>query len=87
MSFQQCGNLSCPKKGLTALQAGSRCRTVGYCSRECQASSWPTHKATCQRQNYIIQFHLAPDDITDPAVIRTMSCPADASFCQSNLCS
>jgi hypothetical protein len=26
----------------------SRCKLRAYCSRECQAADWPTHKAPCK---------------------------------------
>ncbi|ROW04441.1 hypothetical protein VMCG_05090 [Cytospora schulzeri] len=32
------------------------------------------------RPNYIIKCHLHPDHINNPAVIRTLSCPADGDF-------
>lgn len=95
MSLQQCGNSACPKRdsgppaegsSSVALSVCSRCRTTAYCSRECQTASWPTHKANCQRQNYIIKFHLAPEHITNPSVVRTISCPADANFCKRVPC-
>ncbi|KAE9971120.1 hypothetical protein BLS_002770 [Venturia inaequalis] len=58
----------------------SRCKDTKYCSKECQTSVWETHKTTCRRPNYILHFHLAPDDIQDPAVTRTLSCPSTATF-------
>lgn len=30
------------------LKACSACRSVWYCSPECQRAAWPTHKAECQ---------------------------------------
>lgn len=38
------------------------------------------HKKSCVRPNYVIKFHLCPGRITDPPVVRTLSCPADAPF-------
>ncbi|KAK7734249.1 hypothetical protein SLS53_007897 [Cytospora paraplurivora] len=38
------------------------------------------HKIICKRPNYIIKFHLHPEQIKEPPVIRTLSCPADADF-------
>ncbi|KAH9935656.1 uncharacterized protein B0H18DRAFT_419799 [Fomitopsis serialis] len=38
----------CLKKvGKANLKSCSRCRFVKYCSRQCQKSAWPTHKAAC----------------------------------------
>lgn len=48
--------------------------------KECQASGWPTHKSKCKRQNYLLRIHLCPNEITNPAVFRTLSCPADSTF-------
>lgn len=57
-----------------------RCKTVSYCSKSCQTGHWPFHKEDCKRPNYLIKFHLCPDDIVDPPVWRTLSCPANATF-------
>ena len=54
--------------------------TSPYTGRDCQNRDWPSHKTNCKRPNYILKVHLAPDDITDPQIIRTISCPATATF-------
>ncbi|KAF5120876.1 hypothetical protein E5D57_013212 [Metarhizium anisopliae] len=80
-SKDRCGNATCIKSAdLGSLPKCSRCRKVAYCSRECQLAVWPTHKQFCVRPNYIIKFHLAPEDISEPPVTRTLSCPAHAAF-------
>lgn len=33
-----------------ALKVCTRCRTIRYCSRECQLKHWPTHKMNCEPQ-------------------------------------
>lgn len=82
----RCGNPACPQASTTPsdspapLLLCSRCRKTRYCSSSCQSASWPAHKKACRRQNYIIKFHLAPEHIRDPPVVRTLSCPADAPF-------
>ncbi|KAK4096805.1 hypothetical protein N658DRAFT_527479 [Parathielavia hyrcaniae] len=58
----------------------SRCRKTRYCTPGCQAAAWPSHKRTCRRPNCILKFHLHPERITDPPVVRTLSCPADMPF-------
>ncbi|KAK3375625.1 hypothetical protein B0T24DRAFT_488424, partial [Lasiosphaeria ovina] len=63
----------------TLLHCG-RCLKAAYCSKACQAAAWPAHKTSCKRRNYIVRIQLAPDDIVDPPVERTVSCPADAPF-------
>jgi hypothetical protein len=78
-----CGNHDCAASaGTSTLYRCGRCRNAIYCSRECQTASWPSHKSKCKRQNYIIEFHLCPGVITDPPVIRTLSCPAKATWVQ-----
>ncbi|PHH91991.1 hypothetical protein CDD83_9438 [Cordyceps sp. RAO-2017] len=80
----KCGNGGCSKPAAPAdsasLRRCSRCRRAAYCSRECQTAAWPAHKGGCVRPNYIVKFHLAPAEITGPAVTRTLSCPANAVF-------
>jgi hypothetical protein len=67
-------------KASESLQRCGRCKTVCYCSKECQVAHWPTHKANCKRPNYLLHFHLCPDEIDDPPVTRTLTCPATATF-------
>ncbi|KIM97223.1 hypothetical protein OIDMADRAFT_182606 [Oidiodendron maius Zn] len=71
---------TCSVCGAKSVSRCSRCKTVSYCSKPCQTSHWPLHKADCKRLNYLIKFHLCPDDIVDPPVSRTLSCPATATF-------
>lgn len=86
---EECGYPNCPTKARQALDEAqstptfslcSRCRTIAYCSRDCQAASWTTHKTDCKRPNYVIKFHLHPGKIINPPVIRTLSCPSDADL-------
>ncbi|KAI0456668.1 MM3350-like domain-containing protein [Xylaria acuta] len=81
-STQKCGNPSCShlSDNTTALQNCARCRKEAYCSKECQAAQWSTHKQTCRRPNYVIRFQVCPGHIKNPAVARVLSCPADATF-------
>lgn len=58
----------------------SRCKIIRYCSKDCQERHWPQHKTKCKAQNYILKIDLAPEDITDPSISRTLSCPAGATF-------
>jgi hypothetical protein len=81
-TLPKCANAECPNPPdeTKELLFCGRCRDAGYCSKACQEATWPTHKTTCRRYNYIIEFQLHPDDIQNPAVSRTLSCPADATF-------
>ncbi|CAD6445019.1 7b7a30aa-ac15-4fb9-9d5f-cf1dc3944848 [Sclerotinia trifoliorum] len=58
----------------------SQCRSHEYCGNDCQTRDWPTHKASCMRQNFILRVDLSPRYLTNPRVTRTISCPATASF-------
>jgi hypothetical protein len=35
-----------------------RCRSVRYCSKECQAEAWPLHKAHCNHYRYLKRYLL-----------------------------
>ncbi|KAL3960308.1 hypothetical protein ACCO45_005425 [Purpureocillium lilacinum] len=83
----KCGNAACTTSSsapsppdASSLRLCSRCRKIKYCSSECQTAAWPTHKRGCIRPNYIVKFHLSPDDIASPPVTRTLSCPSHAVF-------
>ncbi|KAI1325396.1 MM3350-like domain-containing protein [Xylariaceae sp. FL0255] len=77
----KCGNPACnTPEGSSTLLKCTRCRKEIYCSKECQAAQWSSHKNNCRRQNYIIRVQVAPDYIKNPAVTRVLSCPADAPF-------
>lgn len=67
----------------------SQCQRTCYCSRECQVRDWPMHKEKCvsmadrkaaSSPNYLIKIHLNPGAITDPSIVRILSCPAMATF-------
>src|SRR4051812_35739924 len=68
--------------GDVSLKRCARCGSVSYCSRECQAQDWPTHKTSCKRPNYVLTVDLCPEYINAPRVRRTLSCPATATFLQ-----
>ncbi|KAH9907212.1 plasmid pRiA4b ORF-3-like protein-domain-containing protein [Xylariomycetidae sp. FL2044] len=81
LSQNKCGNTNCTTYPTsTRLRTCSRCKETAYCSNDCQKAHWSTHKSHCRRQNYIITFHLAPIEITNPPVLRTLSCPAETTF-------
>ncbi|KAI4218928.1 MAG: hypothetical protein L6R36_008667 [Xanthoria steineri] len=58
----------------------ARCKARGYCGKGCQTKDWDVHKKNCKRPNYILKVTLRPDDIQDPQVYRTLSCPSDSTF-------
>ena len=43
-----CGACGSPKPPL-GLKACAKCKTLFYCSRECQSAHWPTHRPDCKR--------------------------------------
>ena len=45
-------------------------------------NDWNAHKKNCKRPNYLLKFHLRPDDIFDPPIHRTLSCPSTATFAE-----
>ena len=48
-----------------------------HAGKDCQFNDWPTHKQRRKRQNDLLNRR--PNDITNLAVFRTLSCPASAS--------
>lgn len=49
----QCANWACPHKGDLKgkkMKRCSACKTVTYCSAECQREHWPFHKPMCQKK-------------------------------------
>ena len=40
---------ACGKKGALELKRCGKCEGVAYCSRECQAKDWKTHRGVCSR--------------------------------------
>lgn len=41
--------LECSGKSQNKVSACSRCKTIAYCSKECQAEDWPRHKLVCSK--------------------------------------
>jgi hypothetical protein len=44
--YHSCGNIKCP---VSATNLCASCKTVYYCSRECQLQEWKNHKAVCKK--------------------------------------
>jgi hypothetical protein len=44
--YHSCGNMDCP---VSAINLCASCKTVYYCSRECQLQEWKNHKALCKK--------------------------------------
>jgi Plasmid pRiA4b ORF-3-like protein len=53
---------------------------MNFIGTDCQKADWPNHKEDCKAQNYILKVTLNPKDITNPSIMRTLSCPAAATF-------
>ncbi|KDR79798.1 hypothetical protein GALMADRAFT_241879 [Galerina marginata CBS 339.88] len=50
----KCGNPQCYTRAIdVTLKACARCKSIRYCSRDCQSAHWKTHKVWC---NYYIQL-------------------------------
>lgn len=71
------------------LKRCAKCLKALYCSQECQRTDWPSHKRFCisraeeeaaSAENYELKVQLRPGDIDNPAIWRTLSCPAVATF-------
>jgi hypothetical protein len=71
------------------LKRCAKCQKVLYCSKECQRTDWSSHKLVCISKadedavsagNYVLKVQLRPGDIENPAIWRTLSCPAVATF-------
>jgi len=44
-----CKSCSKPEHGDIILKRCSQCKEKLYCSRECQAADWPSHKKNCNK--------------------------------------
>lgn len=47
LGFRLCANCGVGDEGINKHKACARCKTVHYCSRECQKQHWKTHKPRC----------------------------------------
>jgi hypothetical protein len=89
------GELSCSscKKSQSdvsqRLKRCAKCQKALYCSQQCQRTDWPSHRRFCvsraeeeasRAENYELKVQLGPGDIDNPAIWRTLSCPAVATF-------
>ena len=83
-SSPKCGNPDCTShKSKAPYRVPVKCPwcdDAHYCSSWCKSRTWPTHKKSCSRPNYILEVQLDPYYIRDPPVNRTLSCPANATF-------
>lgn len=66
----------------------SSCKSVKYCSRQCQLKSWPSHKEECKKQSAKLQegalFKPPPPQPDCP--ICMLPLPIDISQCQYQVC-
>lgn len=44
--YHPCGNMKCP---VSATMLCASCKTIYYCSRECQLEGWKNHKSVCKK--------------------------------------
>ncbi|KAF2277908.1 uncharacterized protein EI97DRAFT_488020 [Westerdykella ornata] len=82
-SDRTCGHCGISASSLpegSNLSQCSRCKSAFYCNRECQSAAWAEDKPHCKRQNFVLKFHLCPQYIVNPPVIRTLSVPATATL-------
>eukprot|EP00798_Chlamydomonas_sp_ICE-L_P012387 gene12387-15580_t len=58
--YSERSNQAAPGKGM---QICAACRSISYCSRECQKSDWKQHKAACKNHQQA-QFTSSLQDLT-----------------------
>ncbi len=56
------------------------CTYIICIGSDCQKGDWQSHKRACKRQNFLLRVQLAPHEILNPPISRTLSCPAGATF-------
>lgn len=61
--------LYCKKKGVS--KHCSRCRTIYFCSDQCQRAAWPVHKKHCGRN----QFSICSLCAAAPVTVTCSNCP------------
>jgi hypothetical protein len=62
--YHTCGNMNCP---VSATMLCAKCKTVYYCSRECQLEGWKNHKTVCKKSE------IAEEDIVSESISRCES--------------
>ncbi|KAF9530200.1 hypothetical protein CPB83DRAFT_851156 [Crepidotus variabilis] len=60
----KCGNMSCAaRRGDIPLKHCARCKTIMYCSRECQVAHWKDHKTWCNNNvDHLAELEAADRD-------------------------
>ena len=58
LKLSQCANPDCLKTGSLkdSLSRCGQCRSVAYCSIECQKKDWPSHKEDCETSKHELSF-------------------------------
>jgi len=57
-----------------------RTKSLFIQARNAKKEDWPTYKAGCRRQNYLLKVDLHPEFTKNDRITRTLSCPATATF-------
>lgn len=77
-------NVDAAKARLIAVRCSQKSSTIFstnlMAGSDCQKQDWPNHKKDCRAENYVLEVKLYPEEIVDPPVTRTLSCPAAATF-------
>jgi hypothetical protein len=86
MACTVCGRTDEQLSGHQRVQWCSSCHATQYCSRDCQKFDWKRHRKDCLPKekavlkNYIIRLELRPQESDTSTIVRTLSCPPNATF-------